>query len=76
MRSSTSCVVARLPADSSTKTRSGRSEDVELAVRPDVVDACVGAVSAEEDEAVYEAQREAVGHGRSSLVAPGPPAGR
>ena len=63
MRSSTSCVVARLPADSSTKTRSGRGlEHVQLAVGADVVDAGVGAGVGEEDESVVEAQGEAVGH--------------
>ena len=38
-------------------------QHVELAVRPDVVDAGVGAGVGQEDEAGVEAHREAVGHG-------------
>lgn len=48
-------------------------EHVLLAVRADVVDTGVGAGVGEEDEAVVEAEREAVGHwGSLASAPPGP----
>ena len=77
MRSSTSWVVARLPADCSTNTRSGGGpEHVQLAVGADVVDAGVGARVGQEDQPLVEAEGQAVGHGRPSLVGAGPRAAR
>ena len=76
MRASTSWVVARLPADCSTKTRSGAGRsDVQLAVRADVVDAGVGAGVGQEQQAGVEAEGEAVGHA-VSLAHPAGRAGR
>jgi hypothetical protein len=74
MRDSTSWVVARLPADCSTNTRSSpAAQHVQLAERADVVDAGVGAGVGQEDESGVESHREAVGHGARLPAGAGPP---
>jgi hypothetical protein len=69
MRSRTCWVVARLPATRHEDPVRGRLERVQLAVGADVVDPGVGAGVGQEDEAVLEAERDAIGHGGLSAVA-------
>ena len=55
----------RLPADCSTNTRSAAgAQHVQLAVGADVVDPGVGAGVGDEDQALVEAEGQAIGHRR------------
>ena len=72
MRSSTSWVVAKRPADCSTNTRSSAgAQHVQLAVGADVVDPGVGAGVGQEDQPLVEAEGHAVGHGMPRLIGVG-----